>query len=78
MAVTSDERSSRVWKGLAVAALSVAALATSIALKSSSVTDSHAIGVRRQLTFEGNVVGVALSPDGLWIAYQWTGVADTR
>ncbi len=52
----------------------VAAGATAVALGASSLAifrpaNGGELQLTRQLTFEGNVVGTAISPDGQWLAY---------
>ena len=56
---------SRVWQAIALAGLVV----IGIALPRPWQRGTAAMIVQRQLTFDGGVYGVALSPDGLWLAY---------
>lgn len=60
-------RPARVWQVVAACAVAVALSASWFAFRRPSIVDAWQM--TRQLTFEGNVIGTAISPDGQWLAY---------
>jgi Tol biopolymer transport system component len=62
---TSARRSTRLWQGVALVASAVA-VALAFVPRSPGV---RSVLMQRQLTYEGSVIGTAISPDGLWIAW---------
>ena len=62
-----DSRQVRLWQIVAGASLLVALGVTLLGMRRGS--SSEELQLARQLTFEGNVIGAALSPDGAWLAY---------
>ena len=64
--VKQAPRANRIWQIVAGLALAVAAVALMIPRGAPSV---RSVLVQRRITYEGNVIGAAISPDGLWLAY---------
>ena len=63
----ADHRQLRGWQFVAAGLFVVALAAAAFGLRRGAA--SGELQVARQLTFDGNVVGAALSPDGAWLAY---------